>query len=113
MKIIQLPATVTSYKDKVDGSSSISLASRELSDEEILLLRRFRGAEGWFLFSPNKVSEEEIPKGDAPIEGKSHSQRLMNVMYLVWKQVDGVGDFETWRRIQMEKLITLYKNKLD
>jgi len=111
--MIKLPAQITSYKDKVDGSSSINFASRELSDEEILILRRHRGAEGWLLFSPNEIQEDEVPHEDAPLEGKTASQRLYGVMFKVWKETDGIGDFESWRRIKMEKIITHYKGLLE
>ena len=111
--MIKLPATITSYKDKVDGSSSINFASRELTDEEILILRRHRGSEGWLIFAENEIQEDDVPQEDAPVEGKSHSQRLYSVLFLLWKKTDGIGDFEAWRRIKMEQFITHVKNKLD
>lgn len=111
--IIKLPAVLDDYKERRDGSSRVVFDSRELTDEEVLLLRRFRGSEGHLLFSLNELQQEDIPKEDAQIEGKSASQRLYNVMFKYWKQTDGVGDFESWRRIKMEAIIQAYKNKLE
>lgn len=111
--MIKVPAALTSYQDKVDGSASLRFSTRELTDEEILILRRFRNSEGWLLFAENDIKEDEVPQEDALVEGKSASQRLYNVLFKLWKQNDGVGDFESYRRIQMEKIISHIKEKLD
>lgn len=111
--MIQLPANLNSYRDKVDGSATLSFSTRELTDEEIIILRQYRMKEGWLLFKENAFSESEVPDEDAPTEGKSHSQRLYNVMFKVWAQAKPMEDFESWRRIQMEKLISFYKDKID
>jgi hypothetical protein len=111
--MIQLPSVLTSYRDKVDGSASLTFATRELSDEEIIILRKFRSAEGWLLFKENPISEDEVPKEEAEIEGKTASQRLYNVLFKLWKEHNISDDFEVWRRKEMEKLISLYKSKID
>ena len=111
--MIQLPANLTSYRDKVDGSASLTFATRELADEEIITLRQYRMKEGWLLFKENAFDESEVPDEDAPTEGKSASQRLYNVMFKIWAQEKPMEDFETWRRIQMEKIISHYKGKID
>lgn len=111
--MIQLPAILTSYRDKVDGSATLSFSTRELSDEEIIILRRFRNSEGWLLFKENAITTEEVPKEEAEIEGKTASQRLYNVLFKLWKEHKISDDFETWRRKEMEKLISLYKSKID
>jgi len=110
---IQLPACLTSYRDKVDGSAGLTFSTRELTDQEIVTLRQFRMKEGWLLFKENAFSEADIPDEEAPVEGKSSSQRLYNVLYKVWKERNIGGDFEVWRRQQMEKVIDIYKAKLD
>lgn len=113
MSIIKLPAVLDDVKERKDRSSRLSFDSRELTDEEFLILRKFKGSEGWIAFSPNQIQDAEIPKEEAQAEGRTHSQRLYNVLFRYWKQVDGVGDFETWRRAKMEKIIQAYKDKLD
>ena len=109
----QRPASLNSYRDKVDGSATLSFSTRELLDSEIITLRNYRLKEGWLLFKENAFSEADIPDEEAPVEGKSASQRLYNVLYKVWKERKIEGDFEIWRRQQMEKIIELYKAKLD
>lgn len=111
--MIQLPANLTSYRDKVDGSATLSFATRELTDDEIITLRQYRMKEGWLLFKENAFNEDEVPHEDAPVEGKSHSQRLYNVLFKLWAKDKPMEDFETWRRIQMEKIISHLKTKLD
>lgn len=111
--MIQLPASLNSYRDKVDGSATLSFSTRELTDSEIIILRQYRLKEGWLLFKENAFNESEVPEEDAPTEGKSHSQRLYNVMYKIWAQDTPMVDFESWRRIQMEKIISHYKTKIN
>jgi hypothetical protein len=97
----------------VDGSATLSFSTRELSDGEILILRNYRLKEGWLLFKENKFSDTDVPGEDAQLEGKTSSQRLYNTLFKVWSQNKEMADFETWRRIQMEKIINHYKSRLE
>jgi hypothetical protein len=91
----------------------LTFATRELADNEIITLRQYRMKEGWLLFKENAFTEDDVPHEDAPIEGKSHSQRLYNVLFKLWAKDKPMEDFESWRRIQMEKIISHIKTKLD
>lgn len=97
----------------MDGSATLSFSTRELTDEEIIILRNFRLKEGWLLFKENAIEASDIPEDDAPVEGKTPTQRLYSVMFKVWKENKLGEDFEGWRRIQMEKIIEMYKKKID
>ena len=47
------------------------------------------------------------------ISGKSHSKRLKDVLYVLWKQGDQKIDAETFYAARMEQLIEQVKSKLD
>lgn len=117
MKIL-LPVQILPPTLKKDGSATLKLETRELQAEEIMLILGARNTEGWMLYSNNDdIKESDIPKSDAEIEsGKTVSQRLKDVLYVLWKQrqEDGkiTGVFDTFYREQIEKVITQVKNLL-
>jgi hypothetical protein len=72
-------------------------------------------ARPWFLFKGAAITKEEISDYDPATfdEIKSPSQRLRAVMFVVWKEVKGgQGDFESFYRAQVERIIEQYKEKL-
>lgn len=114
LKILQLPAQIVDIKPKADKSVKLSFESRELRGEEAaLLFDNFQG-EGWLLFKPNgTIAEEEVPQDIADSGAKSQSRRLRDVIFVLWKQKGGKGDFETFYRVYLEKLIEYTKSKLE
>lgn len=112
-KIFQAPSYVDGVSPLKDGGLSVRFHTQELTNEEKLTILNFYQSFGYLLFKENQFSEEEIPKEDAPEEGKSQSQRLRGVIYLVWKQQNKEPDFEKFYRRQTEGLIQQYKERLD
>ncbi len=114
--MIKLPAYLTGFSTKVDRTGSIRIATNELSDEDFLLLKKNQGAFGWFAFQPNE--DQDVDFGDESAEdfNKSPSQRLRNVLYILWKQKvadDGLEEpFKIFYDKSMERLIELIKLKL-
>lgn len=113
-----VPSQVTSVKPLKDRSWSITLHTKELSSEEykyIVDALQFED-EGWFIYSPNEIKEEELPKEDAEFESKTPSQRLRGVLYRVLEQELGSKPSEeNWRRYynqSMEKIINKLKDRL-
>lgn len=53
------------------------------------------------------VEALEVPK-----EGKSDSERLRATLWRVWEAEGKKGNFELFRSIEMDKIITHYKSKL-
>ena len=74
---------------------------------------------GNFLFVVHREIQAEdllnIPAPEPEIKGeKSDSQRMRNVLYLLWKQNDeGYKDHNLHYHYHMEKLIEYLKSKLD
>ena len=114
MDLIQVPAQVVGMNPKADKSWKLVFETRELMGEEVkLLVDTFQG-EGWLVFKPNSdgVAVEEVPKDIADSGAKSQSKRLRDVIFVYWKQQGGKGDFETFYRVTLEKLIDYVKSKL-
>lgn len=111
--IIKLPAVLDDYKERKDGSSRLVFDSRELSDEEILILRRFRGSEGHLLFKENEIEKEEIPEEDAEVSTKTPAQRLRSVLFVRWKQLGEPDTFRQYYDKSVEFFINQVKEKLE
>lgn len=111
--MIKLAAYFTGFRSKSDGSAGLTFATQELDASTFALLKQHHNAFGYLVFKENDVSEADIPTENAEEEGLSSSERLRRVLFVVWKEKVGTGDFETWRKQQMEKVIDAFKAKLD
>lgn len=113
MNAIKLPAALDNFTERKDGSSRITFDSRELTEEEVLILRRFRNEEGWLLFSKNELDKEDIPDTDAEVDSKTPSQRLRAVLFVRWKNLGEPETFKMYYDKVMEKFINSVKDRLD
>lgn len=111
--LIQVPAQAIDMKPRADKSWKLIFETRELHGDEVALLADNLQGEGWLVFKPNKeLLPTDIPEGKADSGTKSQSQRLRDVIFIMWKQRGGKGDFETFYRVSLEKLIEHVKNQL-
>jgi len=115
--VLQLPAYIRSYNRKKDNSISLNIGTTiEVDSDCVRDIDTFRNKEGWFLFSENEIQDSDIPKDNAPTEGKSQSKRLYDVLYVLWNHKKEKGekmtDFNTFYNATTERIIEHYKNKL-
>lgn len=111
--LIQVPAQVVGMNPRQDRSWLLKLETRELSGDEVKILADNFQGEGWLVFKPNdNIAAEEIPQGNADSGTKSQSQRLRDVIFVLYKQKGGSSDFETFYRVTLEKLIEFIKSQL-
>ena len=111
--MIKIPSYLTGFSSKNDGSAGIRFATQELSDQDFLEIKRHLNAFGWLLFQENPISLDDLPKEQAEDKNKTPSKRLRATLFILWKQEGEKGDFETYYRTKMEKLIEHIKSKLD
>ena len=102
---------------KKDRSVSLTfVTSLEQSSNEFMEIDELIGDAGVLYFKSNgNLTKEEIKELDSveiENEGKTKSQRLRGVMFLLSKQ-DGINDFNSYYAKEMEKIIEHYKNKLE
>lgn len=112
---VTLPAVYIKPTFKVDGSVKLEFETRELHGQDVAILADMRNQEGWLLFSPNELQEVDIPdeKADASTGKKTQAQRLRAVMFRYWQKKGSHGDSESHYRTEMEKVIDLYKERLE
>ncbi len=110
---VTLPASVIDMKPRADRSWKLSFETRELSGEEVAMLADALQGEGWLLYSPNEIQQKDIPEENVESGAKSQSKRLRDVTFILWKQSGEKGDFETFYRTYLEKLIEFTKAKLE
>lgn len=112
-RALQIPVIVLDMRPRQDRSWRLTFETRELPGDDVKLLAESLQGEGWLLFKPNGgFVDEELPKGIAEPGTKSQSQRLRNVIFILWKQKGEKGDFETYYRTTLEKLIDYVKSML-
>ena len=115
--VLQLPAYIRSYNRKKDNSITLNIGTTiEVDSDCVRDIDTFRNKEGWFLFSENEIQDSDIPKDNAPTEGKSQSKRLYDVLYVLWHHLkdsgEKIADFNTFYNATTERIIEHYKNKL-
>lgn len=112
MKAIQTPLIITGIRARVDGSMGISASTPELGFEEKVAFMELQNLNLKAIFQPLEEKADLIEvKGET--ETKTSSQRLRGVLYVLWEQQGKQGEFETFYKSYMEKIIDWIKGKLD
>jgi len=114
--MLKLPAYLTGFSSKSDGSASIRFSTQEISSEEFGLLKKYLNEFGYLLFKESYIKDEEIPE-ENPLEDdeKSPSRRLKAVLYVYFMEVKKgeKTEFNSFYKKEMEKIIDHIKTKLD
>ncbi len=112
--MLKLPAYLTGFSSKSDGSATIRFSTQELTAEDFSTLKKYLNEFGYLLFKESVIHDNEIPD-EEPLEDdqKSPSRRLKAVLFLLWKKGGEKDEFNTYYRKQMEKVINTVKDKLD
>lgn len=116
MSKFSLPVVFIKPIFKADRSVKLEFETRELNGDEIAILADHRQTEGWMVYSSdNDIKEADIPdeKPDAMVGTKTQAQRLRGSMYKAWETNGKKGEFDNFYRTQMERLIELYKEKIN
>jgi len=110
--------TFESANRKKDRSVSIRFTTDlEQSTEEFMEIDKMLNSRGILYYSDRgELTQEEIDtldEVDIEMQGKSKSQRMRSVMFLLWKQQGEKGNFKDFYSEKMESIITKMKDKLD
>lgn len=109
--MIKLPAYFTGFSSKSDGSASLRFNTQEITPEDFAELKKHHNAFGYLLFA-EQVSAEDIPSEEIEEGGISASERLRRRLFVYWKEKVHEGDFDLWRKQQLEKIGQQYLDKL-
>lgn len=108
---------IKSIKSRVDNSWDVSLNLNEMSGEELANLNSMRSTScKVYLTNENVVSKalKEIDSLSIDDTSKSPSQRLRNVLYVLWEQdKQGYETFTLFYNDRMERIINQIKDKLE
>ena len=119
MNKILCPAIFDGYTRRKDRSVSLRFITQEKTSAEIMDIDAtldqfgilyFRGEEK---MNPDEIEELDNIDLDVYDEPKAQSQRLRNVLYILWKQEGERGDFKKFYKQKTEEIIQHFKNKLE
>jgi hypothetical protein len=104
---------ITTLKDK---SVKLVLETQEITPSRAGELFTLLNSLATVYISPAEVSQREIAQADAiepEMPGKSPSQRMRNVLFLLWQQdQEGFKVFDMYYQHKMEKYINELKQNL-
>lgn len=112
MKAITCPVILTGCATKADGSLSLRFTTPELKPDEKVAFMELQNLNLKLLLQPDGEQVESLKDVRGDFEGKTPGQRLRAVLFILWKQEDGEGDFEAFYRKKMESIIEFVKGKL-
>lgn len=116
MKGILIAAVVDKITTLKDNSVKITLDTQELTPARAGELFTLRNSLATVYISPAEITSREMAQVDAiepEMPGKSPSQRMRNVMFLLWKQDhEGYNEFDSYYKAKMEKFIEELKNNI-
>lgn len=116
--MIILPALIEKISTRKDNTLVVNIATNEMSPSKVGMLMSLHNKMGYVAINDEKFTgkqEEAISglKSDTKI-GKTPSQRLRAVLYLVWKSnKEGFETSDTHYEHYLEKVIEHYKTKID
>ena len=116
--MITIPAIIEGIRTRKDNTISISIACNELSPMKAGEVMSMHGKAAYVALKLENFVQSELDALDSlkvdESVGKSHSQRLRGVLYVLWEQKpEGYKDFPTFYASRMERLIEQIKDKLE
>jgi hypothetical protein len=118
MKIVKA-AILTGYRRLKDKSLRLTFTTQEANTNDLMNVDSMLDQFGILYFrtgeQPPEVDELDNIDIDLYDQKKSSSQRLRSVFYLVWKTNHEHLSitFDEFYKIEMEKIINHYKNKIE
>lgn len=101
-----------------DGGVNLKFKTNQVSDENVLNLRRLQNSTGVLIYKSVDVVKDEdfelLDKVEEKFEkNKSQSQRIYNVLFVNWKEnQEGYEKFKDYYQFKTEKIIQHFKSKL-
>lgn len=116
MNGIILPATIENITTRKDKTVKITIGTQELSQGKAGELFTLLNNLAVVYISPKEISQNEldqVDKLDPEMEGKTQSQRIRSVLYLLFNQNnEGFKDFDSFYKSKTEKYIEHLKSKI-
>lgn len=117
MNGIILSTYIENITTRKDRSVKITLGTQELSPAKAGELFNLMNSLAITYISQKEINQREIDqvdKLDPEFEGKTSSQRIRNVLFILWKQdSEGFKDFDNYYKNKTEKYIDHLKSKIN
>lgn len=113
MKAISHPGQITSISARADGSLGYRVVTPELSSTEKAEFMALQNANLQVLIKPTDEEPADALIVEKQMEGKTPSQRLRAVLFVLWKQKGEKGIFDNFYRTAMEAAINRVKDQLE
>lgn len=112
-----LPAMIERMSTLKDGSVSVTISTQELSPAKAAELFELRGKLATVYVSPADITNKEmhlIDTMEPDMPGKTPSQRMRNVLFILWKQdAEGYKDFPQYYEAKMNSYIEGLKQNIN
>lgn len=102
---------MTSASTKADGSLSIRFCTSELATDEKVALMELQNQVIKVLLQPKDAEPVGLKEFKNKFEDKTPSQRLRAVLFVLWKETDGTGEFDDFYRRRINSIIDKIKEK--
>lgn len=114
MSTFQVPAMLKGVSTLTDGGVSLRFATQEISKEEMAMLMGKSQTFGWLLFSEQAIREDELKLEEIrkDLKGKTPSQRLKAVLFVLYTESKADGSFEQYYERRMNEIIEQIKLRL-
>lgn len=116
MKGVLLGSIIERLTSLKDGSIKLTLETQELSPAKSAELFALRGMLATVYISPAEITTrelEQVDKLEPELPGKRPSQRMRNVLFLLWKQdSEGHKEFDAYYQSKMEIYIEQLKQNI-
>jgi len=118
MSNFQFQATIDGVKTLKNNSLKVSLETQDIasySPEELSRLFKLNDKLAWVAISELEVKPEDIEIKAEPTlkKEKSKSQKLRDVMYVLWEQKGINYSSKLFYDLEMDKITEHYKSKLE
>lgn len=118
MQGVLIPVIIENITTRKDNTIKITLGSQEVSPQVAGELFRLLNKLAACYFSPKETIRQaeidQVDELDVEMDGKSQSQRLRNVLFVLWQQSpEGYKDFKNFYQAKTEQIIDHFKSKLN
>ena len=114
-KTFTIPAILDGVTPRKDGSLTLRFVTQEVSKDHMIEVMDYYQTMGHLLFNENDIHMEEVPQGNAILDGgKSPSKRLKDRMYVSYREgnVGDISNFNRWYEQQLEKVGQQYLDRV-
>ncbi len=119
MKIL-CPAILDGYQRRKDRSVSLRLLTQEQTSQDLMNIDSLLDTFGILYFRADDAPEDSVTfkeldsiELDLYDKKKTQSQRLRAVLYKLYKQEGGEGEFKDYYKVKTEKIIEHFKSRLE